>query len=116
GSRSDWIRNIRRDPNVRITSAGWVVPATAQIVEDDAANRALISANLFFPPAPFTLLNFLHRTLLRPLWLPFMRWWVSGRPVVVRGWGARRRPGRRLSPAPRGPPLTRVTCPSGAHR
>jgi deazaflavin-dependent oxidoreductase (nitroreductase family) len=83
GWRSDWIRNLRRDSRVRITCAGWVLGAEAEIVEDLAAKRALVSAHPFFPPAPFAILNLLHRTLLRPLWLPFLRWWVKSRPVVV---------------------------------
>ena len=88
GWRSDWIRNIRRDPRVHVTCAGWVLGAQAEIVEDRAAKRALVSAHPFFPPAPFAILNLLHRTLLRPLWLPFLRWWVRSRPVVVIRWGA----------------------------
>jgi hypothetical protein len=83
GRQSDWIRNIRRDPRVQVTSAGWVLPAQAEIVEDIEAKRSLISAHPFFPPAPFAVLNFLHRTVLRPVWLPFLRWWVTLRPVVV---------------------------------
>jgi len=83
GWRSDWIRNMRRDPRVRVTCAGWVLGAQAEIVEDFAAKRALVSAHPFFPPAPFAILNLLHRTLLRPVWLPFLRWWVKRRPVVV---------------------------------
>ena len=86
GWRSDWIRNLRRDSRVRITCAGWVLGAEAEIVEDLAAKRALVSAHPFFPPAPFAILNLLHRTLLRPLWLPFLRWWVQRRPVVVIRW------------------------------
>lgn len=86
GWRSDWIRNLRRDSRVRITCAGWVLGAEAEIVEDLAAKRALVSAHPFFPPAPFAILNLLHRTLLRPLWLPFLRWWVQSRPVVVIRW------------------------------
>ena len=62
--------------------------AQAEIVEDFAAKRALVSAHPFFPPAPFAILNLLHRTLLRPLWLPFLRWWVRSRPVVAIRWGA----------------------------
>ena len=83
GWRSDWIRNLRREPRVHVTCAGWVLPALAEIVEDLAAKRALVSAHPFFPPAPFAILNLLHRTLLRPVWLPFLRWWVKRRPVVV---------------------------------
>src|SRR5215813_11451991 len=67
GRRSDWIRNLTREPRVSVTCGRWVVPARAEIVDDLDAKRALVSAHPFFPPAPFTLLNFLHRTLLRPL-------------------------------------------------
>jgi len=83
GWRSDWIRNIRRDPHVHITCAGWVLDARAEVIEDDDAKRAIVSAHPFFVPAPFAVLNCLHRTLLRPLWVPFLRWWVTGRPVVL---------------------------------
>lgn len=83
GWESNWIRNIRRDPRVRVTCAGWVLAGQAEIVEDVGAKRSVISAHPFFPPAPFAVLNFLHRTLLRPVWLPFLRWWVTSRPVVV---------------------------------
>ena len=83
GRRSDWIRNIRHDPRVRITCAGWVLAARAEIVDDVAEKRALVAAHPFFVPMPFGVLNLLHRTLLLPLWAPFLRWWVTGRPVVV---------------------------------
>ena len=83
GFESDWIRNLRRDPRVTVTCSGWVLPARAEIVEDLAAKRALVLAHPFFPPAPFGVLNFLHRTVLRPLTLLFLRWWVTRRPVVV---------------------------------
>jgi deazaflavin-dependent oxidoreductase (nitroreductase family) len=83
GRRSDWIRNIQSNSEVRITCAGWVLPAQAEIVDELEAKRSLVTANPFFPPAPFAVLNLLHRTVLRPLWVPFLRWWVGGRPVVV---------------------------------
>ncbi len=83
GWRSDWMRYIRRDARVRVTCAGWVLSAQADVVEDLEAKLSIVSAHLFFPPAPFAILNWLHRTLLRPLWLPFLRWWVKSRPVVV---------------------------------
>jgi deazaflavin-dependent oxidoreductase (nitroreductase family) len=83
GTRSDWLRNIRKDPRVRITAAGWVLAGRAEIVDDRERKRALVSAHPFFPPAPFGLLNWLHRTVLRPLAVAFLRWWVGPRPVVV---------------------------------
>jgi len=83
GTRSDWIRNIQRDPAVRVTCAGWVLSARAEIIDDVEVRRAIVSAHPFFVPAPFAWLNFLHRTLLRPLTVAFLRWWVSNRPMVV---------------------------------
>jgi len=83
GRRSDWIRNIRHRSEVRVTCAGWVLPAEAEIVEVLEAKRALVTAHPFFVPAPFAVLNFLHRTVLRPFSVAFLRWWVRSRPVVV---------------------------------
>jgi deazaflavin-dependent oxidoreductase (nitroreductase family) len=83
GFQSDWIRNMRRNPRVTVTCAGWVLPARAEIVEDLAAKRSIVLMHPFFAPAPFGVLNFLHRTVLRPLTLLFLRWWVKRRPVVV---------------------------------
>ncbi len=80
---SDWMRNIRRDPRVRVTSAGWVVPARAEIVDDLDAKRALVAAHPFFAPFPFGVLNLVHRTVLRWPTVAFLRWWVRRRPVVV---------------------------------
>ena len=81
--RSDWIRNLRVDPRVEVTCAGWRVPARAEIVEDSAAKRALITRHLFFPTAPYVAVHAVLRTLLRPLLLAWMRYWVGPRPIVV---------------------------------
>lgn len=83
GGRADWIRNLARTPAVRVTVRGRVVSGRAEIVTDPGAKRALVSAHPFFVPLPIGILNWLHRTLLRPVWVPFLRWWVSGRPIVV---------------------------------
>jgi deazaflavin-dependent oxidoreductase (nitroreductase family) len=83
GWRSDWMRNIGRDARVRVTCAGWVVDARAEVVEDLAAKRSVVSAHPFFAPAPFLLLDVIHRTVLSPLTVAFLRWWVTLRPVVV---------------------------------
>jgi deazaflavin-dependent oxidoreductase (nitroreductase family) len=83
GFESNWIRNIRKEPRVSVTCAGWVVPARAEILQDLDAKRSLVTAHPFFPAAPVEPLNFLHRTLLRPLWVLFLRWWVTARPVVL---------------------------------
>jgi deazaflavin-dependent oxidoreductase (nitroreductase family) len=82
GRRSDWMRNIERDPRVRVTAAGWSVPARAEIVNDVEEKRAIVSARPFFPAMPIGPLNLLHRTLLRWPTVAFLRWWVTNRPVV----------------------------------
>ena len=93
GNRSDWMRNLRREPRVRVTAAGWVLDARAEVVEDLAAKQTLVAAHPFFAPLPIGVLNALHRTVLRPVFVPFLCWWVRRRPVVVirpvpRGAGA----------------------------
>jgi deazaflavin-dependent oxidoreductase (nitroreductase family) len=81
--RSDWIRNLRRNPDVTVTCAGWAVPARAEIVEDSERKRAIITAHLFFPTAPFLPVHAVLRTILRPLLLLWMRKWVAPRPMVL---------------------------------
>jgi deazaflavin-dependent oxidoreductase (nitroreductase family) len=81
--RSDWIRNLERQPAVRVTAAGWVLSATAEVVDDVEAKRALVTQYPFFVPLPLGPLNWLHRTVLRPLTVVLLRWWVRGRPMVV---------------------------------
>lgn len=83
GWRSNWIRNIRHHANVRVTCAGSISDGRAEIIEALDRKQALLSAHPFFVPFPTPFLNLLHRTVLRPLWLPFLRWWVRRRPVVV---------------------------------
>jgi hypothetical protein len=83
GWRSDWIRNIRRDPEVLVSCAGWVASGRAEIVEDLDRKRSLVSAYPFFPAAPVAPVHALLRTLLRPVLVRALRRWVAPRPVVV---------------------------------
>ncbi len=83
GWRSQWILNIRSDPNVRVTCAGWVLPGKAEIVDDPGAKRSVVSATPFFPPAPFVWIHAVLRTILRPLLVLGLRRWVAPRPMVV---------------------------------
>jgi deazaflavin-dependent oxidoreductase (nitroreductase family) len=83
GWRSQWIRNIEREPRVEVTCGGWRLPGRAEIVEDPEAKRALVSAHPFFPPAPFAPFHLVLRTLLRPLLVWALRRWVGPRPVVL---------------------------------
>jgi deazaflavin-dependent oxidoreductase (nitroreductase family) len=88
GWRSNWIRNIQRHPEVRVTRAGSHADGRAEIIEALVRKQALLSEHPFFVPFPTRLLNLIHRTVLRPLWVPFLRWWVRRRPVVVIHIGA----------------------------
>jgi len=93
GWRSHWIRNISRQPEVRVTCGGWVLSGRAEVVEDQEIKLSLISANPFFPAAPFVLVHAVLRTLLRPLLVSLLRRWVAPRPVVLI------RPEKLVSPA-----------------
>jgi len=81
--RSDWIRNLRKEPRVSVTCAGWTIAARAEIVEDPAAKRAIIGEHPFFPGAPFVVVHAVLRTILRPLLVFGMRRWVAPRPMVL---------------------------------
>jgi deazaflavin-dependent oxidoreductase (nitroreductase family) len=83
GWRSHWIRNLERDPQVRFTAGGWVLSGEAEVIEDLETKHAIVTADPFFPPAPFTIVHALLRTLLRPLLIGFIRRWVSPRPIVL---------------------------------
>ena len=83
GWQSNWIRNIRKDPHVRVTCAGWVLPGSAEVIEDVEAKRALVTAHPFFAAMPVAPLHAVLRTILRPLLILFLRWWVTSRPMVV---------------------------------
>src|SRR5262245_24497140 len=79
GWRSDWIRNIRKTPEVQLTWGGRQLPGRAEVVEDLPRKQQLVTEHPFFPPAPSALLN----RLLRPVLVPLLRRWVMPRPVVV---------------------------------
>ncbi len=83
GWRAHWLRNIQRDPDVRVSCGGWIASAHAEIVEDLDQKRSLAQAHPFFPPAPFALVHAVLRTLLRPVLVRLLRIWVAPRPMVV---------------------------------
>ena len=83
GWKSQWIRNLRRDPRVRFTAGGWTLSGEAEVIEDRDRKQAVVTADPFFPPAPFTIVHALLRTLLRPLLIWFIRGWVNPRPIVL---------------------------------
>jgi deazaflavin-dependent oxidoreductase (nitroreductase family) len=83
GHRSNWMRNLERDPRVTVTCGGWVIPGRAEIVEDLQRKRAIVSADPFFAAAPFAVVHAVLKTVLRPLLVLFLRHWVTPRPVVL---------------------------------
>jgi len=83
GWQSHWIRNLKRDPQVRITAGGWTLTGRAEVIEDLERKHAIVSADPFFPAAPFAIVHAVVRTLLRPLLIRFLRRWVTPRPIVV---------------------------------
>ena len=83
GGRSDWIRNLRKDPRVEVARRGGAVAARAEVVEDLGRKQALVTAHPFFPAAPFALVHAVALTVLRPLLVAFLRLWVRPRPVVL---------------------------------
>jgi len=88
--QSNWIRNIEADPHVTVSAAGWTIRGRAEIVDDPARKRALVTEHppLYSAPValvvelvPFT--RILLRTVLRPLVAAVWRFWVRSRPVVL---------------------------------
>ncbi len=82
GTRSDWVRNIQREPEVKVTCGGWVLSGRAELVADVAAKQDLVGRHPFFPGLPIAPAHFLFRVLLRPLLVVFLRRWVAPRPVI----------------------------------
>ena len=83
GHRSNWMRNIERDPLVTVTCGGWQIAGRAEIVEDVERKRAIVTADPFVPAAPFAFVHALLRTVLRPFLVLFLRAWVTPRPLVL---------------------------------
>jgi deazaflavin-dependent oxidoreductase (nitroreductase family) len=83
GWRSNWIRNLHRDPEVTITCNGEVVRGRAEIVDDAERKRALISVEPLFLALPIAVVWGVVWTVVRALSAPLVRRWVAARPVVV---------------------------------
>jgi deazaflavin-dependent oxidoreductase (nitroreductase family) len=83
GRRSDWIRNLSRDPHVEFTHNGHVVRGRAEVIDDAQQKQALVSGEPFFLPIPFAVLYGLLWTILRPCFALIMRRWAATRPMVV---------------------------------
>ena len=83
GWRSNWIRNLARDPRVTLTCNGRVVHGTAEVVDDLQRKQALVSAEPLFLALPIAVVWGVVWTALRALCAPLTRRWVAARPVVV---------------------------------
>ena len=82
GWRSDWIRNLRKNPQVKVTRDGVEVSGTAEIVEDLERKRRIISENPFVVP-PFAIVRAIAFGPMRAVTTAFLRRWVTSRPVIV---------------------------------
>lgn len=80
--RAAWLRNIEACREVKITSGGRTIDATAEVVDDLARKHALVAELPFVPLVPLLFVQKLARGALRPLVLPWLRRWVAPRPVV----------------------------------
>jgi len=82
GWRSDWIRNLRKDPAVKVTRYGATVDGVAEVVEDVERKREIISEAPVIVP-PFAIVRAIAFGPMRPLTTALLRRWVTSRPVVV---------------------------------
>lgn len=84
GWRSDWLRNLRKNPKVKVTCDGKVVSGHAKVIEDLDEKTRIVSEHPFVPAAPFELVQAVALTpAMRPLLVAGLRHWVAARPVVV---------------------------------
>ena len=83
GRRSNWFRNLERDPAVTFTAAGWFLDGRAQIVDDRESKRAIIAAHPFIPGIPMIFLPFVVHPLLFPIARPLLLRFIEGRPLVI---------------------------------
>src|SRR5208282_2478790 len=83
GWQSDWIRNLRKNPKVKVTCDGVVVSGRAKMIEDLDDKTRIVTEHPFVPFAPFEMVHAVALTATRPLLVAFLRRWVASRPVVV---------------------------------
>jgi len=83
GHRSDWTRNLLRDPRVDVTCNGQRVQARAELIDDEARKRDLLARDPFLLPMPFAIIQAITWTLLRRLVFALLWPIVRTRPIVV---------------------------------
>ncbi len=67
GFRSDWIRNLRKNPAVKLAREGAVASGRAEVVEDLAQKRGIVTEHAFVPTAPFKIVHAVALGMLRPV-------------------------------------------------
>jgi deazaflavin-dependent oxidoreductase (nitroreductase family) len=82
GWRSDWIRNLRKNPQVKVSRDATEVGGIAEVIEDLERKRRIISENPFVIP-PFAIVRTIAFGPMRALTTAFLRRWVTSRPVIV---------------------------------
>ena len=82
GWRSDWIRNLRKNPQVKVTRDRAEVSGIAEVVEDLERKRRIISENLLVVP-PFAMVRAIAFGPMRSVTTALLRRWVTSRPVIV---------------------------------
>jgi deazaflavin-dependent oxidoreductase (nitroreductase family) len=82
GWRSDWIKNLRKNPQVKVSRDGAEVSGTAEVVEDVERKQRIVSENPLVVP-PFELVRAIALGPMRALTSAFLKNWVITRPVVV---------------------------------
>ena len=74
GWQSDWIRNLRKNPQVKVTRDGVEVSGIAEVVEDRERKRRIISENPFVIP-PFAIVRAIASGPLRSVTTASLRRW-----------------------------------------
>ena len=82
GWRSDWIRNLRKNPQVKVSLGGAEVSGIAEVIEDLRTKRQVISEAPFVIP-PLAIARAIALGPMRWLTTGFLRWWVTSRPVIL---------------------------------
>jgi len=82
GWRSDWIKNLGKNPQVKVSRDGAEVSGTAEVVEDVERKQQIITDNPFVMP-PFPIVRAIALGPMRPLTTALFRRWVITHPVVV---------------------------------
>jgi deazaflavin-dependent oxidoreductase (nitroreductase family) len=82
GLRSDWIKNLSKNPQVKVSRDGAEVSGTAELIEEVERKQQIISDNPFVMP-PFAVVRAIALGPMRAVTTALFRRWVITRSVVV---------------------------------